>query len=117
MQHGALGASPRPKGLSRSFAPAQRVDASITDKAGSRGSTSLVVTGVPLAPKELRSSFVCWLRSDANPDAVLKSAASAIRHVVHQRTRSKSRCGLGCRLPEIMLDDAGYLAPTELASC
>ena len=36
--------------------------------------------GVPLAPKELRSSLVTWLRSDANSDAVLKSAAFAMRH-------------------------------------
>ena len=34
----------------------------------------------PLAPKELRSSLVTWLRSDANSDAVLKSAAFAMRH-------------------------------------
>ena len=36
--------------------------------------------GVPLAPKELRSSLVTWLRSDTNSDAVLKSAAFAMRH-------------------------------------
>ena len=45
-------------------------------------------TGVPLAPKELRSSFVCWLRSDANPDAVLKSAAWAMRHSTRQQAGS-----------------------------
>ena len=37
-------------------------------------------TGVPLAPKELRSSFITFLRSGDNSDAALKSAAFAMRH-------------------------------------
>jgi hypothetical protein len=36
--------------------------------------------GVPLAPKELRSSFITFLRSEDNSDAALKSAAFAMRH-------------------------------------
>ena len=36
--------------------------------------------GVPLAPKELRSSFITFLRSGDNSDAALKSAAFAMRH-------------------------------------
>ena len=37
--------------------------------------------GVPLAPKELRSSFITFLLSDANPDEALKKAvAHAMRH-------------------------------------
>ena len=36
--------------------------------------------GVPLAPKELRSSFITFLRSGHNSDAALKSAAFAMRH-------------------------------------
>ena len=38
-----------------------------------------------LAPKDLRSSCICWLRSDANADAVLKSAAWAMRHSTQQQ--------------------------------
>ena len=37
-------------------------------------------TGVALAPKELRSSFITFLRSGDNSDAALKSAAFATRH-------------------------------------
>jgi hypothetical protein len=36
--------------------------------------------GVPLAPKELRCSFITFLRSGDNSDAALKSAAFAMRH-------------------------------------
>ena len=42
--------------------------------------------GVPLAPKELRSSFVTFLLSDANPDEALKKAvAHAMRHSTAQQ--------------------------------
>jgi len=38
-------------------------------------------SGVPLAPKDLRSSFITFLLSDANPDEALKKAvAHAMRH-------------------------------------
>ena len=36
--------------------------------------------GVPLAPKNLRSSCVTWLRSNENTDEVLKAAAFAMKH-------------------------------------
>ena len=37
--------------------------------------------GVPLAPKDLRSSFITFLLSEANPDEALKKAvAHAMRH-------------------------------------
>ena len=36
--------------------------------------------GVALAPKELRSSFITFLRSAHNSDAALQSAAFAMRH-------------------------------------
>ena len=36
--------------------------------------------GVALAPKELRSSFITFLRSGHNSDAALQSAAFAMRH-------------------------------------
>ena len=36
--------------------------------------------GVALAPKELRSSFITFLRSGDNSDAALQSAAFAMRH-------------------------------------
>ena len=37
--------------------------------------------GVPLVPKDLRSSFITFLLSDANPDEALKKAvAHAMRH-------------------------------------
>lgn len=42
--------------------------------------------GVPLAPKDLRSSFVTFLMSDANSDAPLKQAvAHAMRHSTAQQ--------------------------------
>ena len=37
-------------------------------------------SGVPLAPKELRASFVTFLKSGNHPDATLRSAAVALRH-------------------------------------
>ena len=41
--------------------------------------------GVPLAPKELRASLVCWLRSEHNSDEVSKAAAFAMRHSTAQQ--------------------------------
>ena len=42
--------------------------------------------GVPLAPKDLRSSFVTFLMSDANTDEALKKAvAHAMRHSTAQQ--------------------------------
>ena len=41
-------------------------------------------SAVALAPKELRSSFITWLRSDENSDEVLKAAAFAMRHSTKQ---------------------------------
>jgi len=43
-------------------------------------------TGVPLAPKQLRSSFITFLMSDANTDEALKKAvAHAMRHGTQQQ--------------------------------
>ena len=41
--------------------------------------------GVALCPKDLRSSYITWLRSEANTDAMLKSAAFAMRHSTVQQ--------------------------------
>ena len=42
--------------------------------------------GVPLAPKDLRSSFITFLLSDANTDEALKKAvAHAMRHSTAQQ--------------------------------
>ena len=41
--------------------------------------------GVRLAPKDLRSSFVTWLRSASNSDEALRAAALAMRHSPHQQ--------------------------------
>ena len=41
--------------------------------------------GVALCPKDLRSSYITWLRSEANTNAVLKSAAFAMRHSTAQQ--------------------------------
>ena len=41
--------------------------------------------GVALCPKDLRSSYITWLRSEANTDAALKSAAFAMRHSTTQQ--------------------------------
>lgn len=40
---------------------------------------------LPHAPKDLRSSYITWLRSEANTDAALKSAAFAMRHSTAQQ--------------------------------
>ena len=42
-------------------------------------------SGVALSPKDLRSSFVTFLKSDQNSDEVLKSAAFAMRHSTKQQ--------------------------------
>ena len=43
-------------------------------------------TGVPLAPKQLRSSFITFLMSDENTDEALKKAvAHAMRHGTQQQ--------------------------------
>ena len=60
--------------------------------------------GVPLAPKELRSSLVCWLRSDANSDAVLKSAAWAMRHSTKQAAGPSYDRERGARLSKAAVD-------------
>ena len=52
-------------------------------------------SGVALAPKDLRSSFVGFLRSAEHSDATLRSAAAAMRHSSQtQRSRAydKGRC-------------------------
>ena len=41
--------------------------------------------GVRLAPKDLRSSYVTWLRSASNTDEALRAAALAMRHSTHQQ--------------------------------
>ena len=63
--------------------------------------------GVPLAPKELRSSLVCWLRSDANSDAVLKSAAWAMRHSTQQQAGPSYDRERGARLSKAAVDAVG----------
>ena len=60
--------------------------------------------GVPLAPKELRSSLVCWLRSEANTDAVLKSAAFAMRHSTQQQAGNSYDRERGARLSRAAVD-------------
>jgi hypothetical protein len=42
--------------------------------------------GVALAPKELRSSYITWLRSDEHSDAVLRRAAQQMRHSTSQQS-------------------------------
>ena len=42
-------------------------------------------SGVALSPKDLRSSFVTFLKSDQNSDDVLKSAAFSMRHSSKQQ--------------------------------
>ena len=63
--------------------------------------------GVPLAPKELRSSCITWLRSESNTDAVLKSAAWSMRHserMARSGTYDKER---GERLSKAAVDAIG----------
>ena len=59
--------------------------------------------GVPLAPKDLRSSFITFLLSDANPDEALKKAvAHAMRHspaqqgsAAYDKERRRAHVGRG----------------------
>ena len=63
--------------------------------------------GVPLAPKELRSSCITWLRSEHNDDAVSKSAAWAMRHsehMAHSATYDKEK---GTRLSKAAVEAIG----------
>ena len=72
--------------------------------------------GVPLAPKELRSSLVCWLRSEANTDAVLKSAAWAMRRNVASSTyRAASSDAKGVGQPTRSADAVGAGDAEEVA--
>ena len=63
--------------------------------------------GVPLAPKELRSSLVCWMRSESNSDAVLKSAAWAMRHSTQQQAGPAYDRERGARLSKAAVDAVG----------
>ena len=55
-------------------------------------------SGVPLAPKELRSSYVSFLRSEENDDASLKAAALAMRHSPAQQASPAYDKGGAARL-------------------
>ena len=63
--------------------------------------------GVPLAPKELRSSCITWLRSEHNDDAVSKSAAWAMRHSEHMARSSTYDKERGERLSKAAVDAIG----------
>ena len=54
--------------------------------------------GVALAPKELRSSYVTFLRSEENDDASLKAAALAMRHSPAQQASRAYDKGGAARL-------------------
>jgi hypothetical protein len=47
--------------------------------------------GVPLAPKDLRSSFITFLLSDANTDEALKKARWRTRCATRRRSRARRR--------------------------
>ena len=55
-------------------------------------------SGVALAPKDLRSSYITWLRSEENGDATLKAAALAMRHSVTQQAAPAYDKGAAARL-------------------
>ena len=63
--------------------------------------------GVPLAPKELRSSCITWLRSEHNDDAVSKSAAWAMRHSEHMARSAAYDKEKGTRLSKAAVDAIG----------
>ena len=55
-------------------------------------------SGVAMAPKELRSSYVTFLRSEENSDAALKAAALAMRHSTKQQASAAYDKGVAARL-------------------
>ena len=67
--------------------------------------------GVPLAPKELRSSFITFLRSGDNSDAALKSAAFAMRHSSTQARGPAYDKERAERLSAAAVQVAGEFAP------
>ena len=55
-------------------------------------------SGVPLAPQELRSAYVTFLRSEENDDAALRAAALAMRHSTAQQASPAYDKGGAARL-------------------
>ena len=56
--------------------------------------------GVPLAPKDLRASFITFLRSSDHNDATLRAAAYAMRHSSRTQESVAYDKGQGDRLVE-----------------
>ena len=66
--------------------------------------------GVAFAPKDLRSSFITFLKSDANTDEVLKSAAFSMRHSDRQQAGPAYDKERGERLSAAAVKVAGEFA-------
>ena len=62
--------------------------------------------GVRLAPKDLRSSYVTWLRSASNSDEALRAAARAMRHSTHQQASAAYDKGAAARLSKAAVAQA-----------
>ena len=69
-------------------------------------------SGVPLAPKELRASFVTFLKSGKHNDATLRSAAVALRHSSKTQDSAAYNKGKGDRLTAAAVKVAEDFAST-----
>ena len=64
-------------------------------------------SGVALAPKDLRSSYVTWLRSGAHSDEALRRAAWQMRHSPAQQASAAYDKGRAERLAAAAVRAAG----------
>ena len=67
-------------------------------------------SGVALAPKDLRSSHVTWLKSGDHDDETLRSAAQAMRHSSKTQDSAAYNKGKSNRLVQKSVDAAAKFA-------
>ena len=67
-------------------------------------------SGVALAPKDLRSSHVTWLKSGDHDDETLRSAAQAMRHSSKTQDSTAYNKGKSNRLVQRSVDAAAAFA-------
>jgi integrase len=67
-------------------------------------------SGVALAPKDLRSSHVTWLKTGEHDDATLRAAAQAMRHSSKTQDSAAYNKGKSDRLVQQAVDAAAAFA-------
>ena len=73
-------------------------------------------SGVALAPKDLRSSHVTWLKTGEHDDATLRAAAQAMRHSSKTQDSAAYNKGKSDRLVQQAVDVATAFAATFVSS-